>query len=168
MNLSMESQRVGHDLVTERQPQCSYFTQLVIYLASLLAQTVKNLPSVQEIWVWFLGWKGPLEKPMATHFSIVAWRIPWTEEPDGVQSMGLQRVGHDWSDLAHMHTCELVHICELVVLHSILLFHKKMHSKDSFVQLFLTYGHKICFVLCWSYMIPNNRFNYFKKINRLI
>ena len=51
MNLSMESQRVGHDLVTERQPQCSYFTQLVIYLASLLAQTVKNLPSVQEIWV---------------------------------------------------------------------------------------------------------------------
>ena len=75
----------------------------------------------------------PWEVDMATHSNILAWRIPWTEEPDRVQFMGLQRVGHDCSDLAHMHTCELVHICELVILHSILLFCKKMHSKDSFV-----------------------------------
>ena len=51
--------------------------------------------------VWFLGWEDALEKGMATHSSILAWRIPWTEEPGGLQSMGSQRVGHDWSNLAH-------------------------------------------------------------------
>ena len=51
-----------------------------------------------ETWVQFLGWEDPLEKEMATHSSILAWEIPWTEEPGGVQSMGLQRVKHDWSD----------------------------------------------------------------------
>ena len=59
---------------------------------------VKNLPAVQElkeIWVQSLGWEDPLEKGMATHSSILAWRIPWTEEPGGVQSMVLQRVRHD-------------------------------------------------------------------------
>ena len=50
-----------------------------------------------------LGGKDPLEEGMATHSSILAWRIPWTEELGGLQSMGLQRVGHDWSDLASMH-----------------------------------------------------------------
>ena len=60
-----------------------------------MAQTVKNLPAVQEIWVQSLGWKDPLEKGMATHSSILAWRIPWTEEPGRLQSMGLQRVRHD-------------------------------------------------------------------------
>ena len=51
--------------------------------------------------VWSLGWEDPLEKDMATHCHILAWRIPRTEEPDGVQSMGSQRVGHDWSNLAY-------------------------------------------------------------------
>ena len=51
-----------------------------------------------ETLVQFLGWEDPLEKEMATHSSILAWEIPWTEEPGGVQSMGLQRVRHDWSD----------------------------------------------------------------------
>ena len=55
---------------------------------SLVAQRVKNLPAVQETWVLFLGWKDPLEKEMAIHFSILAWRIPWTEEPGRPQSMG--------------------------------------------------------------------------------
>ena len=62
---------------------------------SLVAQMVKNLPAVQEIWVRSLGWEDPLEKEMATHFSILAWKILWTEERGGLQSMGLQRVGHD-------------------------------------------------------------------------
>ena len=62
---------------------------------SLTAQSVKNLPAMQETWVWFLGWEDPLEKEMATHSSILAWKIPWTEEPAGLQSMGSQRVGHD-------------------------------------------------------------------------
>ena len=60
-----------------------------------MAQLVKNLPAMQETWVHSLDWEDPLEKKMATHSSILAWRIPWTEEPDGLQSMGSQRVGHD-------------------------------------------------------------------------
>ena len=60
-----------------------------------VAQSVKNLPAVQETWVRSLGWEDPLEKEMATHSSILAWKIPWTEEPGGLQSMGSQRVGHD-------------------------------------------------------------------------
>ena len=63
--------------------------------ASLLAQAVKNLPTIQETWVRSLGWGDPLERGMATHSSILAWRIPWTEEPCGLQSMRLQSVGHN-------------------------------------------------------------------------
>ena len=60
-----------------------------------MAQVVKNLPAMQETQVHSLDWDDPLEKKMTTHSSILAWGIPWTEEPDGLQSMGLQRVGHD-------------------------------------------------------------------------
>ena len=56
---------------------------------------VKNLPVMQETQIWFLGLEDPLEKGMATHSTIPAWRIPWTEAPGELQSMGLQRVGHD-------------------------------------------------------------------------
>ena len=56
---------------------------------------VKNLPATRETWVQSLGQEDPLKKEMATHSSILAWRIPWTVEPDGLQSMGLQRVRHD-------------------------------------------------------------------------
>ena len=56
---------------------------------------VKNLPAIQETWVQSLGWEDPLEKEMATHSSILAWRISWTEEPGELQSMGLDRVGRD-------------------------------------------------------------------------
>ena len=58
------------------------------------------MQEAQEMWVQSLRWEDPLEKGMATHSSILAWRIPWTEEPGGLQSMGLKRVGHKWSDLA--------------------------------------------------------------------
>ena len=61
-----------------------------IFGASLVAQLVKNLPAMQETWVQFLGWEDPLEKEMATHSSILAWRIPWTEEPGSLQSMWSQ------------------------------------------------------------------------------
>ena len=60
-----------------------------------MAQTVKNLPVVQETQLQSLGWEDPLEKVMATHSSILAWEIPWTEESGGLQSMRSQRVGHD-------------------------------------------------------------------------
>ena len=59
-----------------------------------MAQTVKRLPTMQETWVQSLGWEDPLEKEMATHSSILAWKIPWTEEPCRLQSMGSQRVRH--------------------------------------------------------------------------
>ena len=66
-----------------------------IHGASLVAQMVKNPLAMQETQVRFLGREDPLEKDMATHSSILAWRIPWTGKPDGLQSKGLQRVGHD-------------------------------------------------------------------------
>ena len=62
---------------------------------ALLAQRLKRLPAVRETWVRSLGWEDSLEKETATHSSILAWRIPWTEEPGGLQSPGSQRVRHD-------------------------------------------------------------------------
>ena len=61
----------------------------------LVVQTVKRLPAMWETLVLSLGWENPLEKEMATHSRILAWRIPWTEEPNRLLSMGLPRVGHD-------------------------------------------------------------------------
>ena len=66
-----------------------------LYGSSLVAQMVKNLPAMQETQVQALGWEDPLEKGMATHSSILAWRIPWTEDPGRLQSMGSQRVRHE-------------------------------------------------------------------------
>ena len=60
-----------------------------------MAQRLKPLPGMQEIRVQSLSWEDPLEKEMATHSSTLAWRIPWREEPGGLESMGSQRVGHD-------------------------------------------------------------------------
>ena len=64
-------------------------------LASLVAQTVKNVPAVQETRVRSLNWEDPLEKEMATHSNVFAWRILWTDDPSGLQSMGSKRVRHD-------------------------------------------------------------------------
>ena len=64
-------------------------------VTSLVAQMVKHLSTMQETQVRSLGWEDPLEKGMATHSRILAWRIPWTEQPGGLQSMGSQRAGHD-------------------------------------------------------------------------
>ena len=72
---------IGHPL------KCSW--------TSLVAQFIKNPPAMWETWFRYLGWEDPLEKGMATHTSIVAWRIPWTEEPGRPQSMELQSVGHN-------------------------------------------------------------------------
>ena len=70
---------------------------LLLYWASLVALLVKNLPAMQETWISTLGPEDPLEKKMATHSSILAWEIPWTEKPGGLQFVGLQRVGHEAS-----------------------------------------------------------------------
>ena len=101
---SMGSQRVRHDWSDLACMQVYIYicvcVCVCVYLyfgASLLAQSVKNLPAVQETWVRSLGWEDPLEKEMATHYSILAWKFSWTEEPGGLQSMRSQRVGHDWA-----------------------------------------------------------------------
>ena len=70
---------------------------MLLRMASLVAQMVKNLPEMQEIPVQSLGQEDPLEKGTATHSSVLAWIIPWTEEPGGLQFMGSQIVGHDWA-----------------------------------------------------------------------
>ena len=67
----------------------------IVPWTSLVAQMVKQLPTMQETQVQSLGWEDPLEKEMAAHSSILAWKIPWTAEPGRLLSMGLQRVGHD-------------------------------------------------------------------------
>ena len=69
--------------------------QTTVYKSSLVAQTVKNPPAMPGTWVQSLGWEDPLEEGMATHSSVLAWRIPWTEETGRLQSSGSQRVGHD-------------------------------------------------------------------------
>ena len=91
--------------------QCNY--PPLEKLTSLLAQTVKRLPMMQETWVQSLDRADPLEKEMATHSSILAWKIPWTEEPGRLQSMGPQRVRHNWAtSLTHknwqLHTLGLL------------------------------------------------------------
>ena len=80
-----------------------YFSAWVTWLvylgkaASLVAQMVKNLPAMQETWVWSLGQEDPLEEGMATHCSILAWRILWTEKPGGLQSTGPHKIRLDWA-----------------------------------------------------------------------
>ena len=91
----------------------TYFT---IYMVFLVAQTVKNLPAMQEIWVRSLGQEDTLEKTITTHSSFLAWRIPWTEELGGLQSTGSQSVGHDWMTNTFSFTS---HIC-LYFLHPVI------------------------------------------------
>ena len=69
-----------------------------------VSQTLKNLPAMWEIWVRSLGGEDPLEKEMATHSGTLAWRIPWTQEPDGLQFMGLQRVRYNRATNTHITT----------------------------------------------------------------
>ena len=72
-------------------------TVKVTMSTELESQSLKSLPAMWKTWVQSLGWEDPLEKEIATHSSILAWRIPWMKEPDGLQSMGSQRVGHNWA-----------------------------------------------------------------------
>ena len=94
---SMGSQRIRYDWVT------NIFTFGAI---SLVTQTMKNLLAMWETWIWSWGQEDALEKGMDTHSSILAWRIPWTEETGRLQSMGLLRVGHTW---ATNNTQRIVH-----------------------------------------------------------
>ena len=101
---------------------------------TLVAQTVKRLPAMQETRIWSLGQEDPLEKAIATHSSTLAWKIPWMEEPGRLQTMGSQRVRHDWSTSFHFTCC--IDECLLCVFmwwnrpgHSRSLFHKGTNPK---------------------------------------
>ena len=83
-------------LETRRVYTCYTLTDTYYQRASLVAQMVKIPPAIQETGVQFLGQEDPLEKGIATHYNILPWRIPWTEEPGELWFMGLQRGGHDW------------------------------------------------------------------------
>ena len=74
---------------------CPFVICILNKWASLVAQMVKRLPAIRETWVRSLGWEDLLEKETAPHSSTLAWKIPWTEEPGGLQAMGSLRVGHD-------------------------------------------------------------------------
>ena len=93
--------------------KCSYLNYLGAFLVD---QTVKHLPAMWETWVRFLGREDPLEKEMAIHSSTLAWKIPWTEEPDRIQSMGSQRVRHDWATSLSLSLSELSPSCALCCL----------------------------------------------------
>ena len=77
-------------------PFKAYLGLISFRIASLVAQTVKRLSTMWETWVWSLGWEDPLENEMAIHSRTIDWKIPWTEEPGRLQTMGSQRVRHDW------------------------------------------------------------------------
>ena len=86
-----------YDFLSKSNNCPSKLISLILYYTrtSLVGQLVKNLLAMQETWVLFLGREDSLEKEMATHSSVLTWRIPWTEEPGGLPSVGSHRVGHD-------------------------------------------------------------------------
>ena len=109
------------------EPNTSFRKPPCLLTASLMAQTVKNLPAMWETRVWSLGRENLLEKEMATHSSILAWRIPRTEKPSGLQSMGSQRVGHDCA--MNTLTCLLIHLSYLIATQGSCL-HLRSHGRS--------------------------------------
>ena len=108
---------------------------LLIYFPGGAA--VKNPPAMQETWVWSLGQEDPMEKEIATHSSILAWRTPWTEEPVRVQSMGSQRVRHEWA-------CTSLNLLSVAFMLCFLF--------SLLLVLFLS--PTLCFKFCWSFHFP--------------
>ena len=123
----------GSEVSVFNRPNINCSSPLFLEWTSLVTQMVKNPPVMQETRIWSLGWKDPLEKRLATHSSIFVWRIPWTEEPGGLQSMGSQKVGHNWA--TNTFTFRL-HIHTLSILHT---YTCNSHSKDLLWGLFIRY-----------------------------
>ena len=109
--------------------------------ATLVAQRLKRLPEMRETWVRSLGREDPLKKEMAIHSSTLAWRIPWREEPGGLQSMGSQTVGHDWA--TSLTQCNSKVICELFGYQSIYdNIKRSSHLKNCFQTTWKTCTHQ--------------------------
>ena len=128
--------------------------------ASLVAQIVKNLPAMQETQVWSLGQEDPLEKGIATHSSILAWRIPGTEEPGGL------RAGHDWASNTHTHThTQRQAGVQVFIIIQFFQFFKKFAIKKKPLQwwetelfsFFQKASSKIVFVFKYKYCSPSIR-----------
>ena len=128
--------------------------------ASLVAHMVRNLPAMQETQVWSLGQEDTLEKGMATHSSILRWRIPWTEEPGRLQSMGSQRVGHDcmtktffhWISQAVMFSQKSIWIWSAL---TPFLMDLSSHSRDSTIT-----WNNIILMICYILFPPQERVSY--------
>ena len=116
----MGSRRVRHDWAT--------FTFSFTWV-SLVAKMVKRLPAMQDTQVQSLGWEDPLDKEMATHSSILAWKIPWSEKPDKLQSMGSQRVQHD--SQKWLHFCMLF----IYVWMSVITYYGKCQKENMYLLL---------------------------------
>ena len=115
---------------------CLSFCLIEVFVASLLAEKVRNLSAIQETQVQSLGLEDPLEKGMETLSSVLASKIPWTEEPGGLQSMGSQRVGHDWVTNTHMYIADsqccvsfwcIAKWASYICIHTYILFHTLFH-----------------------------------------
>ena len=135
----------------------------------LVTQIGKNPPAVQETWVQFLNQEDLLEKRMATHSNILAWKIPWTEKPGGLQSIGSQRVGHNWSDYAHTH----IHLCFQLYGHPVN-FHVSVAMEFIQQKLIVLHINKytVCLekvpayqILTWSLSLWYEKWNWFFLIN---
>ena len=101
-------QPMGSQKTSNNQTRLGNFTKWIMvatchYSVIHMAQMIKHMSSMLETWVRSLGREDPLEKEMATHSTTLAWKIPWTEEPGGIQSTGSQRVGHDWPTLLYFY-----------------------------------------------------------------
>ena len=136
------------------------------YSASLVAQRLNHLPAMWETRIRSLGWEVPLEKEMATHSSILAWRIPWMEEPGGLQSTGSQRVGHDWATSLSFFlsffasvTNEWIFV-EVWTVFGIVLFGIGMKT-----DLFQSYGHCWVLQICWHIECSTFMASYFRIWN---
>ena len=119
------------DIMRTKRTSCQFASCHPLTRASLVPEMVKNLSAMQEIGVQFLGRKDALEKGMATHSNILAQRIPWTEGPSRLQSMGLQRIQHDLA-AEYVHTiCHCSWVCTYTPTPNQFYFHKRWTAKCS-------------------------------------
>ena len=113
-----------------------FFSFYILNTASLVAQMVKTPPAMWETWVQFLGWEEPLEKGTAFHSNALAWRIPWTEKPGRLPSVGLQRVRCDWATFIHTRTHTFISIRSDQISHSVmsdsLQPHESQHARPPY------------------------------------
>ena len=135
----------------------AFYLVPLVFRASLVAQRVKHLLATRETWVWFLGREDPLEKEIATHSSTLAWKIPWMEKPGRLQSMGSQRVGHDWAtSLSFFSTGLYICFCASTIL-PWWLWKSEVRKVDSSTFILLS---QYCFGYLGSFVFPYELWNF--------